>query len=143
MKKLGRHILAEFTHCDPGRLNNLEEIERHLNASARASGATIVKSVFHRYNPHGISGVIVIAESHISIHTWPEYGYAAVDFFTCGERVDPMRACATLKAALGASEAHITEIARGIPSDKDEILAHKPLMNEMSGETISTEPAMS
>ena len=126
MKKLGRHVLAEFTNCDCTRLNNIEEIEKHLTESARQSGATIVKSVFHRYNPHGISGVIVIAESHISIHTWPEYGYAAVDFFTCGESVDPMRACDYLQGALGAEKAHLTEIARGIPSSSDEILAHKP-----------------
>lgn len=126
MKKLGRHVLAEFTNCDCTLLNSIEEIEKHLTESARQSGATIVKSVFHRYNPHGVSGVIVIAESHISIHTWPEYGYAAVDFFTCGESVDPMRACDYLQKALQAEKAHLTEIARGIPSSSDEILAHKP-----------------
>lgn len=130
MKKLGRHVLAEFTNCDCTCLNSIEDIEKHLTECALQSGATIVKSVFHRYNPHGVSGVIVIAESHISIHTWPEYGYAAVDFFTCGESVDPMRACRYLQNALGATDtqvdAHITEIARGIPSSSDEILAHKP-----------------
>ncbi|HSG99438.1 MAG TPA: adenosylmethionine decarboxylase, partial [candidate division Zixibacteria bacterium] len=66
------------------------------------------------------------AESHISIHTWPEYGYAAVDFFTCGERVDPHRACEYLKNALGAGAAHTTELARGIPSETDEVIPHKP-----------------
>ncbi|MFQ5607605.1 MAG: adenosylmethionine decarboxylase [Candidatus Zixiibacteriota bacterium] len=126
MKKLGRHILAEFTNCDCAILNEIEEIEHQLTESARRSGAAIVKSVFHRYNPHGVSGVIVIAESHISIHTWPEYGYAAVDFFTCGERVDPLRACEYLQQSLGAGAAQIIEIARGIPSENDEILAHKP-----------------
>lgn len=126
MKKLGRHVLAEFTNCDREILDNTELIKAKLSESARRSGATIVKTVFHRYNPHGVSGVIVIAESHISIHTWPEYGYAAVDFFTCGDRVDPMLACQYLQEALGAKEAQIREIARGIPSEHDEILAHKP-----------------
>jgi S-adenosylmethionine decarboxylase proenzyme len=127
MKKLGTHILAEFTNCDCSTLDNTELIEKHLTASARASGATIVQTVFHRYNPHGVSGVIVIAESHISIHTWPEYGYAAVDFFTCGDTVDPRKACEHLQSALGASDAHTTEVDRGIPSSRNEILAHKPL----------------
>lgn len=127
MKKLGTHILAEFTNCDCKTLDSTELIEKHLTASARASGATIVQTVFHRYNPHGVSGVVVIAESHISIHTWPEYGYAAVDFFTCGDSVDPRKACEYLRIALGASDAHTTEVDRGIPSSHDEVLAHKPL----------------
>lgn len=127
MKKLGTHILAEFTDCDCALLNDIELIKKHLTAAARVSGATIVQSVFHRYNPHGVSGVIVIAESHMSIHTWPEYGYAAVDFFTCGDSVDPRKACEHLRNALGAGGAHTTEIERGIPSSIDEVLDHKPL----------------
>ena len=82
MKILGRHLIVEYSDCDQSILNNLEQLEKHLNESVRKAGATIVKSSFHRYNPQGVSGVVVIAESHISIHTWPEYGYAAVDFFT-------------------------------------------------------------
>lgn len=143
MKKLGRHILAEFTNCDCKTLDCTELIEKHLTASARASGATIVQTVFHRYNPHGVSGVIVIAESHISIHTWPEYGYAAVDFFTCGEAVDPRKACEHLKSALGASDAHTTEVDRGIPSSTNEILAHKPfdITRIQAGDDAVLEPA--
>jgi S-adenosylmethionine decarboxylase proenzyme len=85
-----------------------------------------VETVFHRYNPHGVSGVIVIAESHISLHTWPEYGYAAVDFFTCGEAVDPYKAHDYLKDKLGASAAQVNEVRRGIPSSVDEPIEHKP-----------------
>ncbi len=126
MKKLGRHVLAEFTNCDTVSLNDAAKIEQWLNESARKSGATIVKSVFHHYNPHGVSGVVVIAESHISIHTWPEYGYAAVDFFTCGDNVDPFLACDYLTEALGAKEVFTREISRGIPSKTDSVLPHKP-----------------
>jgi len=127
MKILGRHILAEFTGCDQGLLNDQKAIEAILLEAARRSGATIVNSVFHRYNPYGLSGIIVIAESHISIHTWPEYGYAAVDFFTCGERVDPWQGCRYLEEKLKSSGLHTQEIKRGIPSVKDEILPHKPM----------------
>ncbi len=126
MKKLGRHVLAEFTNCDRQSLNDSAQIEEWLNESARKSGATIVKSVFHHYNPHGVSGVVVIAESHISIHTWPEYGYAAVDFFTCGDNVDPFKACDYLAEALNARDVFTRELSRGIPSKTDSILPHKP-----------------
>lgn len=126
MKILGRHLIVELTDCDNAILNNLELLEEYLNESVRKSGATIVKSNFHRYNPRGVSGVVVIAESHISIHTWPEYGYAAVDFFTCGESIDPYKAYEYMKKMLKADKATVSEIKRGIPSVNDEIIAHKP-----------------
>ncbi len=126
MKILGRHLVAELSGCNRNTLDDLALLEELLNESVRRSGATIVKSVFHRYNPQGVSGVVVIAESHISIHTWPEYGYAAVDFFTCGDAVDPYRAFEYLKDALSSSNAHLSELKRGIPSGTDEVINHKP-----------------
>lgn len=130
MKKLGRHLLVEFTGCDVATLNNRDAIETALKEAARRAGATIVNSTFHQYNPYGLSGVVVIAESHMSIHTWPEYGYAAVDFFTCGERVDPWKACWHIKDALAARDMYPREISRGIPSAGDEIIPHKPRPEE-------------
>ena len=127
MKQLGRHVLAEFTGCDTEILNSIEQVKTALLEAARQSGATIVDSVFHQYNPYGLSGVVVIAESHISIHTWPEYGYAAVDFFTCGDQVDPWKACRYMKEKLACLEMHTQEISRGIPGGPDEIIPHKPL----------------
>ncbi len=130
MKILGRHLVVELTHCDRTLLNDQDFIERSLNEAVRHSGATKVESVFHAYNPQGVSGVVVIAESHCSIHTWPEYGYAAVDFFTCGETVDPYKACQSLQTLLKAGETSTKELKRGIPSAKDEILAHKSLATD-------------
>ncbi len=130
MKILGRHLVVELSLCDKGLLDDTEFIERSLNEAVRQSGATKVKSVFHRYNPQGVSGVVVIAESHCSIHTWPEYGYAAVDFFTCGETVDPYKAFESLQASLKARETHVKELKRGIPSAEDEIIAHKTKAND-------------
>ncbi len=126
MKMLGRHLIVEFVDCNNGMLDNLAALEQHMKESVRRAGATIVESVFHRYNPQGVSGVVVIAESHISIHTWPEYGYAAVDFFTCGDTVDPYKAHDYMKEALGAQSSSIQELRRGIPSDVDEVISHKP-----------------
>lgn len=127
MKILGRHLIVELSDCNRTILDDVSAMEQHLNEAARVSGATIVQSVFHRYNPQGVSGVVVIAESHVSLHTWPEYGYAAVDFFTCGDRVDPYKAHDYLKEKLGAQSSQIRELKRGIPSATDETLDHKPL----------------
>lgn len=126
MKILGRHLIVEYAQCNSELLNNLDKLEEFMNESVRKAGATIVKSTFHRYNPQGVSGVVVIAESHISIHTWPEYGYAAVDFFTCGDSVDPYRAFDYMKEKLECKESTVLEMKRGIPSENDEVIAHKP-----------------
>jgi S-adenosylmethionine decarboxylase len=127
MKKLGRHLIAEFADCNGQKLADVDFIEDCLNEAVRKSGATIVRSVFHRYNPQGVSGVIVIAESHLSIHTWPEYNYAAVDFFTCGDSVDPYKAYEYMKQMLDSKTSHLNELDRGIPSEEDEVLSHKPV----------------
>lgn len=110
---LGRQLIAELYDCDPGRLTDRELIEQAMNEAAREAGATIVDSVFHLFNPHGVSGVVIIAESHLTIHTWPEYGYAAIDVFTCGETIDPAEAVDRLAAALGAGHHSVTEVNRG------------------------------
>ena len=127
MRRLGRHLIVEYCDCDRAVLDDTAYLEIHMNEAVRRSGATIVQSVFHRYNPQGVSGVVIIAESHISIHSWPEYGYAAVDFFTCGESVDPMKAAEYMREMLGSKSVDIKEMRRGIPSDTDEIIDHKPV----------------
>ncbi len=113
MESLGVHILAEYYDCDCEVLDNSNEIERHLNNAAQAAGATIVQSAFHQFNPMGVSGVVVIAESHLTIHTWPEHGYAAVDIFTCGDTVDPWRAFEHLKQELKSTHFSTMEMKRG------------------------------
>ncbi len=113
MKSLGRHLLAEFYECDPEMINNCALVEKFMKEAAIKSGATIVQSVFHSFQPHGISGVVVIAESHLAIHTWPEYGYAAVDLFTCGDTVDPWIAYRYLKEKFGAKECDVKDLRRG------------------------------
>ncbi|MFQ5499058.1 MAG: adenosylmethionine decarboxylase [Candidatus Zixiibacteriota bacterium] len=127
MKRLGRHLIVEYTGCDRTILDDIGQMEQHMTEAVRRSGATIVKSVFHRYNPQGVSGVVVIAESHMSIHTWPEYCYAAVDFFTCGDAVDPYLAHDHLYNMLRCTGSDINEIKRGIPSTTDEVIDHKPV----------------
>ena len=81
---LGKHVLLELYDCDPNTLRFPADSERILLAAADAMGATVVDSHFHAFPVHGVSGVVVIAESHITVHTWPEHRYAAVDVFSCG-----------------------------------------------------------
>ena len=82
--------------------------------AAEVSGATVLKSAFQDFNPQGISGVVVIAESHLTIHTWPEFGFAAVDIFTCGDTVDPWKATQYLEEELEVKDVEITELFRGV-----------------------------
>ena len=110
---LGRQVTAEYYGCDAALLASPERIEALMREAAMASGATIVEAVFHHFNPHGVSGAVIIAESHLAIHTWPEHGYAAVDVFTCGETVDPAAAVEHLAAGLKASRHTAAEVRRG------------------------------
>ncbi|MDD5287899.1 MAG: adenosylmethionine decarboxylase [Dehalococcoidales bacterium] len=92
MKALGKHLLLELNDCDRTLLNDIDVIKDIMLAAAKASGATVLGESFHQFSPQGVSGVIIIAESHLSIHTWPEHGYAGADIFTCGTTVKPEKA---------------------------------------------------
>lgn len=127
MEALGRHILVEFHDCDSAILNDSTLIENHMVEAARLAGATVISSTFHHFSPHGVSGVVVIAESHLAIHTWPEYGYAAVDLFTCGDECNPWNAFHHLKEAFGSQRSIETELRRGQLDLNGKPLLHKPI----------------
>lgn len=118
MNTLGRHLLAEFYGCSDASIDDVERMRVHMRAAAEAVGATIVGEAFHRYQPQGVSGTLLIAESHLSVHSWPEAGYVAVDVFTCGG-LDPRPAFSLLEEALGATESRMHEIVRGLERDID------------------------
>ena len=113
MNSLGRHILVEFNGCSPEVLDDVAVIEDSMVEAARKAGATVIQSTFHHFSPFGVSGVVVIQESHLAIHTWPEYGYAAVDLFTCGDTVDPWVSFDHLKVAFKAHNHSSIEMYRG------------------------------
>lgn len=113
MEALGRHILVELYNCSPKLLNDVSYIEREMIKAAELSNATLINSTFHHFSPFGVSGVIVIQESHLAIHTWPEYGYAAIDLFTCGESVNPWIAYKHLFKSLKAEHGSSMELQRG------------------------------
>ena len=114
MKALGTHIVCELSGCDAAKLTNVDAVREMMIGAANASRATVMEVAFHRFEPQGVSGVVVLAESHISIHTWPETGYAAMDFYTCGDHTDPWLACEFAAKALDAKTMLTTEVKRGI-----------------------------
>ena len=113
IKSLGTHILIDYFDCDSNVINSKELVSAALLDAARLSNATIVTDVFHTFNPHGISGVVVIAESHIAIHTWPEYACAAVDIFSCGDKMKPEVIEGFLKDVFQAKTSESRLIERG------------------------------
>lgn len=108
----GAHLLVEYLGCTPALLDDAVGLERSLREAAEAIGARVVTAAFHRFAPHGVTGFLLLEESHLSIHTWPERGYAAVDLYSCGSTF-PGRAIPLLEAALGAARVTQLRVARG------------------------------
>ncbi|MEM6730467.1 MAG: adenosylmethionine decarboxylase [Myxococcota bacterium] len=116
MNTIGRHLIAEFYGCATHVLNDLDTVRANMIAAAEAIGATVVGDTFHKFSPQGVSGSVVIAESHLSIHTWPENGYVSVDIYTCGG-LDPRDGFGHLAVALRAESYRVQEILRGLPEE--------------------------
>lgn len=113
MKALGCHIVAELSHCDGELLTCLETVQNAMVRAAELAKAEIREVAFHRFVPHGVSGVVVISESHLSIHTWPELGYAAIDIYTCGTSADPWLALQYLAEQFRSQSLTTSVIERG------------------------------
>lgn len=114
MEALGKQILVEYYDCEDSRINDVSFIESALLKATKASRATIISHNFHKFSPYGVSGVVVIAESHVAIHTWPEYNYAAVDIFTCGDTIDPWVIQEQLKEEFNSQNVSSMEMKRGL-----------------------------
>ncbi len=125
MHALGTHLLVELRDCNPEILKDLNKVKDALVSAAKEARATIIDVSFHEFNPFGISGMVVIAESHLSIHTWPEYSYAAVDIFTCGDIIKPEVAAYYLITCFECKNPSIVEMKRGLLSYSNEKLPHK------------------
>lgn len=109
----------EFNDCSIKALDDLEELEVTMIDAAKASKATVIKSVFHQFSPQGVTGVVVVAESHLAIHTWPENGYAAVDFFTCNLSMDYMKTYDFLVDKLKSNNHSFQSVKRGFVQNVD------------------------
>jgi spermidine synthase len=109
---VGRHAVCEFWGAS--HLDSVEHAERALRAAAEAGGVSLIDVFVHQFSPHGVSGVAVIAESHLAIHTWPELGYVAADLFTCGSHVDMEAIIDVLRDAFSAEQVDVRFLQRGV-----------------------------
>jgi S-adenosylmethionine decarboxylase len=109
-------LIAEYYRCDVGLLDDVGRLRHHMLTAAEHIGANVMSDTFNQFTPQGVSGTVVISESHLSIHTWPEFGYVAVDIYTCGG-LDPRPGFEYLGRALGAASCRMQEILRGLPED--------------------------
>ena len=116
MNTLGQKIIAEFYRCNSTALGNTEQVRESLLNTAELINARVLESSFHQFSPQGVSGVVIIAESHIAIHTWPESRYAAVDLYTCGG-IDPTPGYELLAKLFEAEEYRVVKVIRGTPED--------------------------
>ena len=114
METLGHHILAELDGCDRRLLDDPGQVRRILREAADAAGARALSDAVFEFPGGGVSGIVLLAESHISIHTWPEHGYAAVDIYTCGTRALPGAACDHLARRLAATRVRSSHFDRGL-----------------------------
>lgn len=113
MAILGKHIILEMWGCCKDIIDNVETVKETLIKATEVIQATLIEVVCHRFSPYGVTGVAILAESHISIHTWPEYGYAAVDIFICGNIINPQNAASYITRTFHAQETSLLELKRG------------------------------
>ena len=118
MKPLGRHLILELLECPAGLLSDPDHVAKVMTRAVELCGATLVQPFFHQFAPQGVSGVIIISESHFTIHTWPEYGYAAVDVFTCGDSIDLPAAVQAIKQGFEAKSIWEKVMIRGVLAEK-------------------------
>ena len=114
MKALGQHLILELYGCSADTLSSVADVQDAMIKGATAAGATIIDSIFHHFKPYGVSGVVVIAESHFAIHTWPEHNFASVDLFTCGETTRPWEAFKVVKKLFKATHFSVMKLERGL-----------------------------
>lgn len=127
LASLGQHFLIEYYDCNPVILDDLEAIKEIMLTAAKKSGATILNNFLHKFSPQGVSGVVIIAESHLAIHTWPENNYAGADFFTCGTRVDPLIAYEYIKQQLECKYSNYTKHDRGKIEEIEKAAGHSSI----------------
>jgi S-adenosylmethionine decarboxylase len=113
---MGRHIIADLSGCNKKLISSVSFVQNILEEAVKKAKATIISSRFHQFTPIGVSGIVLLSESHCSIHTWPDEEYAAIDIYTCGEHVYPKVACDHIADKLEASRVYITSLERGLRS---------------------------
>ncbi|MCP4591521.1 MAG: adenosylmethionine decarboxylase [bacterium] len=118
MTPVGTHCILELHGCRSDRLNDAGFVREAIEHASQRSLSTLLNLTSHQFEPQGVTAVGLLAESHLSIHTWPEHGYAAVDIFTCGENARPREACEYLAGCFEADKHSLVVLPRGIGADQ-------------------------
>jgi S-adenosylmethionine decarboxylase len=132
---IGSHWILEMYDCPPAVIDDLEHVRVALREAVKAARSTLLHEAAHAFEPQGVTALGLLAESHISVHTWPELGYAAADVFTCGEHATPQAACEYLAAALQAGRFELRYIERGVAAP-----AERPLRRPEPLVAATTDP---
>ena len=109
---VGKHCILELYECDQIRLNDEAFVRTIVTSASKIAGATLLNMITHKFEPQGVTGLALLAESHISVHTWPESGYAAIDVFTCGKQTIPEKACQLLAKEFCAKKYSLRSFSR-------------------------------
>jgi len=123
VETVGHHYIVEGSGCNGDVTSRVEQVEQIMVRAAEVANTQVWAISFHRFQPTGVSGVVVISESHLSVHTWPEAGYVSLDIFTCGDNAKPEAAVQYALKAFGATNMHITEVTRGL-DEGDKVYFH-------------------
>lgn len=113
LSQVGSHLLLELYDCPAKLIDNQVYVNKALRDAVEHSGSTLLEDVSHKFHPQGVTAIALLAESHMSIHTWPELGYVAADVFTCGQQASPEKACEFFVEAFQAKRHSLQKIARG------------------------------
>lgn len=113
---VGKHCILELYACDGAKLDDEDFVRAALRNAALRAGATLLNLISHHFQPQGVTGLALLAESHISFHSWPESGYAAVDVFTCGDHTMPESACRVLVEEFGSRQHQLRSFRRETPA---------------------------
>ncbi|MFO7294453.1 MAG: adenosylmethionine decarboxylase [Clostridia bacterium] len=114
MDTYSRHCILELWGCNRELLNDIKFVEKMMTEAALQAGAEVREVTFHQFAPQGVSGVVIVSESHLAIHTFPEHGYASIDVFTCGKRIDPKKAASLIAQKLEANKIYEMNVERGL-----------------------------
>ena len=115
MKALAVHVIVDLHGCPFELLDDVPKLQEALRKAAGIAKTTVLEEAFSKFQPQGVSGVLVVSESHLSVHTWPEHGFAAVDIFSCGDASAVNEAAQFLVGALNARHHTMTRVERGLP----------------------------
>jgi S-adenosylmethionine decarboxylase len=132
-KTLGLHILADLYGVNPDLIDKVEDIRHLLESAVKVAGLTKISSHYYQFQPHGATGVVLLAESHISIHTWPEHGLATVDVYTCGDPLKAYRSMEYIVSVLEPTRVDEQVFERGLIEQSEALDLRSKLLNVLRG----------